>query len=43
MARIDEALPIRHYGTVVCLGVFRGIWAIAPLAKEPCALVPLHG
>jgi ferredoxin--NADP+ reductase len=34
MARIDEALPIRHYGTVVCLGVFRGIWAIAPLAKD---------
>ncbi|TEU10582.1 MAG: hypothetical protein E3J21_25830 [Anaerolineales bacterium] len=30
----DEVFPIRYYGTVVCLGVGRGIWAIAPLAKD---------
>ena len=29
-----EALPIRDYGTVVCLGVGRGIYAIAPLAND---------
>ena len=34
MAHIDEALPIHYYGTVVCLGVGRGIWTIAPLAKD---------
>lgn len=34
MAHTDEAFPIRYYGTVVCLGVGRGIWAIAPLAKD---------
>ena len=27
MTHTDEALPIRHYGTVVCLGMGRGIWA----------------
>lgn len=34
MAHTDEAFPIRYYGTVVCLGVGRGIWAIAPLARD---------
>lgn len=34
MTHTDEALPIRSYGTVVCLGVTRGIYAIAPLAKD---------
>jgi hypothetical protein len=34
MTHIDEALPIRYYGTVVCLGGARGIRAIAPLAKD---------
>jgi hypothetical protein len=29
-----RALPIHYYGTAVCLGVSRGIWAIAPLAKD---------
>jgi hypothetical protein len=43
MARIDEALPIRYHGTVVFLGVARGIRAIGPLAEESCAPVPLFG
>jgi ferredoxin--NADP+ reductase len=30
----DETLPIYNYGTVICLGVARGIYAIAPLAKD---------
>ena len=34
MAHTDEAFPIHYYGTVVCLGVGKGIWAIAPLAKD---------
>ncbi|MGB3906527.1 MAG: hypothetical protein WBB22_16580 [Anaerolineae bacterium] len=34
MAHTDEALPIRYYGTVVCLGMGKGIWAIAPLDKD---------
>ena len=34
MARTDEALRICYYGTVVCLGMGKGIWAIAPLAKD---------
>ena len=34
MTHTDEAFPICYYGTVVCLGVARGIWAIAPLAKD---------
>ena len=34
MTHIDETLPIRYYGTVVCLGVARGIRAIAPLTKD---------
>lgn len=34
MVHTDEALPIRYYGTVVCLGVAGGIWALAPLAKH---------
>lgn len=34
MAHADRALAIRSYGTVVCLGVFKGIGSIAPLAKE---------
>jgi len=34
MVHTDKALPIRTYGTVVCLGVARGIWALAPMAKD---------
>ncbi len=30
----EEILPVRHYGTVVCLGVAWGIRTIAPLAKD---------
>ena len=34
MAHTDKALSIRYDGTVVCLGVGRGIHAIAPLARD---------
>jgi ferredoxin--NADP+ reductase len=34
MVHTDNALSIRYYGTVVCLGVDRGIHAIAPLARD---------
>jgi len=34
VTRTDKVLPIRDYGTVVYLGVGRGICAIAPLAKD---------
>ncbi len=34
MTYTDETLSIRYYGTVVCQGVARGIWAIAPVVKD---------
>jgi hypothetical protein len=34
MAHTDNALCIRYYGTVACLGGGRGIQAIAPLARD---------
>jgi ferredoxin--NADP+ reductase len=34
MAHTDNALSIRYYGTVVRLGVGRGIHTIAPLARD---------
>ncbi|MBL7164355.1 MAG: hypothetical protein ISS57_17345 [Anaerolineales bacterium] len=34
MTHTDKMFPVRFYGIVVCLGVARGIWDIAPLAKE---------
>ena len=34
MTHTDETLSVRHYGTVVCLGMGKGIRAVAPLAKD---------
>jgi len=34
MTHMNKAIPVRYYGTAVCLGVGKDIWTIAPLAKD---------